>query len=63
MLRPILIILFLFGLMSCDKTNTGDASSIQYTFPEESESHEGTWLQWPHHYQYGVEFRDRMDPI
>ncbi|UTW61241.1 agmatine deiminase family protein [bacterium SCSIO 12741] len=33
-----------------------------YTFPEESERHEGTWLQWPHHYQYGKTFRDRLDP-
>ena len=33
-----------------------------YTFPEESEPHEGTWLQWPHHYQYGKQFRNRLDP-
>jgi agmatine deiminase len=24
-----------------------------YHFPEESSRHEGTWLQWPHHYQHG----------
>lgn len=36
-------------------------STILYTMPEESELHEGTWLQWPHHYQYGVTFRDRLD--
>lgn len=29
--------------------------------PEESEPHEGTWLQWPHEYQYGVTYRDRLD--
>ncbi len=35
---------------------------ILYTFPEESEPHEGTWLQWPHHYQYGKKFRNHLDP-
>ncbi|MEL7120581.1 MAG: agmatine deiminase family protein [Bacteroidota bacterium] len=35
---------------------------IEYTFPEESEAHEGTWLQWPHHYQYGRAFRNDLDP-
>ncbi|MPV85191.1 agmatine deiminase family protein [Cardiobacteriales bacterium ML27] len=29
--------------------------------PDESELHEGTWLQWPHHYQYGVPYRNRLD--
>lgn len=29
--------------------------------PEESDPHEGTWLQWPHQYQYGIEFRDGLD--
>ena len=29
--------------------------------PEESSPHEGTWLQWPHHYQYGAGYRDRLD--
>lgn len=35
---------------------------ILYTFPEESEPHDATWLQWPHHYQYGTAFRDYLDP-
>jgi agmatine deiminase len=38
-----------------------DASNILYAMPEESEPHEGTWLQWPHQYQYGVEYRDGLD--
>lgn len=29
--------------------------------PEESEPHEGTWLQWPHEYQYDETYRDRLD--
>ncbi len=34
---------------------------IVYTMPEEREEHEGTWLQWPHEYQYGVTYRNRLD--
>ena len=25
-----------------------------YTMPSEELLHEGTWLQWPHQYEYGV---------
>jgi agmatine deiminase len=32
-----------------------------YTFPDESEPHEGTWLQWPHQYEYGTAFRNEND--
>ena len=38
-------------------TNT----EVLYTMPEESEPHEGTWLQWPHEYQYGQTYRNRLD--
>lgn len=37
-------------------------TAIVYTMPEESSPHEGTWLQWPHEYQYGKAFRNRLDP-
>ena len=30
-----------------------NVSSQNYTFPDESEQHEGTWLQWPHGHEYG----------
>ncbi len=52
---------------SCDKTtennNNGSntTTTIVYTMPEESEIHEGTWLQWPHQYQYGITYRNRLD--
>lgn len=36
-------------------------TTILYTMPEESALHEGTWLQWPHQYQYGVTYRNRLD--
>jgi agmatine deiminase len=29
--------------------------------PEESDLHEGTWLQWPHQYQYGIDYRNGLD--
>ncbi|HAO26542.1 MAG TPA: agmatine deiminase, partial [Chryseobacterium indologenes] len=32
-----------------------------YHFPEESSRHEGTWLQWPHHYQHGETYRNRVE--
>ncbi|HAA15767.1 MAG TPA: agmatine deiminase [Cytophagales bacterium] len=38
-----------------------DSVDVLYTMPEESEPHEGTWLQWPHHYQYGMAYRNSLD--
>ena len=32
-----------------------------YIMPEEGGPHEGTWLQWPHHYQYGIAYRNSLD--
>lgn len=32
-----------------------------YFFPDEAELHEGTWLQWPHQYEYGLSFRNEND--
>lgn len=74
-MNVILLTILVTWLSSCDN-NVNDlptdplndpvvdpnTSEILYTFPEESEPHEGTWLQWPHHYQYGIQFRNRMDP-
>lgn len=44
-----------------NNTNMGTTANILYTMPEESEPHEGTWLQWPHEYQYGKTYRNRLD--
>jgi agmatine/peptidylarginine deiminase len=30
-----------------------------YQMPAETLPHEGTWLQWPHQYEYGITYRDR----
>ena len=60
-----LSILFLLNIQAaCEKEEQNPETmeaEILYTFPEESEPHEGTWLQWPHQYQYGIEFRDDLD--
>jgi agmatine deiminase len=32
-----------------------------YSMPPEHEQHEGTWLQWPHQYEYGSIYRNRLD--
>ena len=72
-MNTFLITLLITLLSSCD-TNTEDLelttqpqvdannNEILYTFPEESEPNEGTWLQWPHQYQYGMQFRNELDP-
>ena len=55
------MILALF--ISCKKEKIDDTvtTEILYTMPEESETHEGTWLQWPHHYQFGLDYRNSLD--
>lgn len=35
--------------------------TVTYTMPDETQPHEGTWLQWPHQYQYGTTYRNRLD--
>ena len=62
----IALISILFTSCGCNDTNSTPVpivtpTDILYTMPEESEPHEGTWLQWPHEYQYGVTFRNRLD--
>lgn len=54
----------IISLLSCEGLR-GDnfmSNEVLYIMPDESDIHEGTWLQWPHHYQYGVEYRDDLDP-
>lgn len=48
---------------ACNKEAGQNPSNteILYTMPEETDTHEGTWLQWPHHYQYGVAYRNSLD--
>jgi agmatine deiminase len=36
------------------------AAAANY-MPDETTPHEGTWLQWPHHYTYGTTYRNQLD--
>lgn len=50
--------------LACNKEEKQEPviAEILYTMPEEGEIHEGTWLQWPHQYQYGIGYRNSLDP-
>ena len=60
----ILLMTILTTFLACNKSEEQmpTTTEILYTMPEESEDHEGTWLQWPHQYQYGVAYRNSLDP-
>lgn len=61
----ILLLILLVMTTACQKdtddTAQSDEVDVLYIMPEESELHEGTWLQWPHHYQYGLAYRNSLD--
>lgn len=52
---------------SCEESSDEDKNPVLidkesiYFMPDESLPHEGTWLQWPHEYQYGKTYRNRLD--
>jgi len=54
----ILKITVLLVTICFSKTST---AQMQYTMPSEEQPHEGTWLQWPHQYEYGITYRNRLD--
>lgn len=59
------VLLLLTIITSCQKNEAVelpiDETEKTYTMPEEGDPHEGTWLQWPHHYQYGIAYRNSLD--
>ncbi|HQD08436.1 MAG TPA: agmatine deiminase family protein [Flavihumibacter sp.] len=59
------IMTFLTLIMACGNDDelqpTSPTADVLYTMPEETDTHEGTWLQWPHEYQYGKTYRNRLD--
>jgi len=61
----LIILMLLTVIFSCQKaenvTEPIIETEVMYVMPEESETHEGTWLQWPHHYQYGIAYRNSLD--
>lgn len=44
-----------------DNTDPGNGSSARYSMPSEEETHEGTWLQWPHNFTYGYGHSQKHD--
>ena len=65
-MRKMILILMtvITTFMACNKIEKKESATetkILYTMPEESETHEGTWLQWPHQYQYGTAYRNSLD--
>lgn len=63
----LILALVVFGLFACssgeeDEVVDNISDLIEYTMPEESEAHEGTWLFWPHQYQFGIGYRNSLDP-
>ncbi len=52
----VMILVFMTFILLSD-TN----ASANYVMPEESTEHEGTWLQWPHQYTYGISYRNALD--
>lgn len=63
-MKKILYLLLLLPIVTfCQKKKkvSKKASDISYSMPEESETHEATWLQWPHEYQYEDVYSDRLN--
>ena len=51
-------------LAGCAQSGEAEASgSASYTFPDENEKHEGTWLIWPHSHTYGKQYASELEPI
>lgn len=69
--KAILSMTFSILISACDSNEiegstpnpdpTLPVTNVLYTMPEESAPHEGTWLQWPHQYEYGVTYRNSLD--
>lgn len=66
--RPTYPNVFLLLLLCCFSVLTSTNSVAEttngeplYSMPEEGAPHEGTWLQWPHQYQYGYTYRDSLE--
>jgi agmatine deiminase len=57
----LVILLTIIPIVSCAQNRSNLQRTITYTLPDESQPHEGTWLQWPHEHQYGITYRDRLD--
>jgi agmatine deiminase len=41
-------------------TKSSGAQEVLYALPAEDYTHEGTWIEWPHHYTYGIGYRNSI---
>jgi agmatine deiminase len=61
------ILIIVLAMAGCSKEPVNPNDSIDadpaknYTMPEETAEHEGTWLQWPHNYTYGPGYRGDVE--
>jgi len=46
-----------------DSEGDGGKKTGKYTMPDESSEHEGTWLQWPHEFTYGKEYKQEVESV
>lgn len=60
-IRIIIVLSVSLNGYSQEKMTSSYIGKIDYVMPHEIEPHEGTWLQWPHHYQYGKAYRNSLD--
>ena len=60
-IRIIIVLSVSLNGYSQEKMTSSYIGKIDYGMPHEIEPHEGTWLQWPHHYQYGKAYRNSLD--
>lgn len=66
MKKIILSIIFLLGIggmmyYSFNRSISAPSNFKKVTVPAESETHEATWLIWPHEYTYGVNYRNSVE--
>lgn len=56
--------LFAYGAGEPSIMDGNEAINMKtYYVPFENEKHEGTWLNWPHHYTYGEKYRNEIENI
>lgn len=60
-MKSILRRTILTAALACAAAGFAGAQTILSRMPAMEAPHEGTWLQWPHHYTYGTAYRNRLD--
>lgn len=63
MMTTILVTLSTSSCSSLAESPSVPKIEVLYRMPAESSPHEGTWLQWPHEYEYGAAYCKRIEPI